>query len=146
MIQKQCQNNGILLMVFQFYTPYLKKILNSFRCPMCNAGIDIMDRRSYSFGCVQDCEHYSLYFNEFNELTFEGLSFYSESKKYCITKKHQNFEVIETDIWIRHLDHFGNPITEGDPQRIKIAVDLLSFKNFDKETMIRKIDNIFLMY
>lgn len=133
-------------MVFEFCDSYLKKIMDSFRCPVCNAGIDVMDKRSYSFGCVQDCEHYSLYFNEFNQLTFEGLTFYSEFKKYFIIKKYQNFEVLEIDIWARLLNSFGGPITEGDPQRVKSINDLVSFKDFDKEKMIKKIENLFLLH
>lgn len=125
----------------------LKFLLNSLKCPICSAQIDIISCGSgANYGCVNNTSHYVLKILDeefpYTKIFKEKIKFTKNSKLYII---EQIYGENISNIWIYSVD-LENRIIESRKRKYKIInFKLFDFQNFDIGKAINRVNNVFLM-
>jgi len=126
--------------------PAAKKILNSLRCPICDAQIDTTSYyvRDYNYGCATDVDHYVIYmilWEPVIRIASERVSIYDKNKKYSLIKSYDNgktttiIEIYETDLENRVIFSFKE-------KKLVMDKDLFDFANFNVDKALNRIKTV----
>lgn len=121
-----------------------KQLLNSLRCPICKAQIDMAIMiRGYNYCCANDVDHYTLNL-DFGEIKKERVNIYDKKHKYSIIKIYDNSGKIETIINIFETDLENRVIFSFKEKKISFDNDIFDFKNFKVDRALNRIKTIFV--
>ena len=125
-------------------------MLNSLKCPICKAPIDICSKRTmiYNYGCAINADHYSIYLVNWEPIVrieTETVNIYDKNHKYSISKLY-NFGDISTVISVYETDLENRVIFSFKEKRLVLDNSLFDFNNFDKDKALNRIKTIFVFH
>ncbi len=134
-----------------------KLILNSLRCPLCNSQIDLIDwfsllnkkYKEHNFGCVVNPEHYSIYFNHWEDppkIENERVIVYDELNQYNID---QNTFIIghpwiKSTIKVSKVDKENRVLDNIKPKTYTFEIQLFDFKSVNRNKIINKVKTVLI--
>ena len=129
--------------------PIAKQILNTLKCPLCKARIDLLDwkdvsdGRKYNFCCSSNWEHYRNFFVHWQPviyIEYETVVIYEGHRKYHLTQYDDN----RTEIFIYDVDAENRIIDDKDKKKPVFRYDkkLFDFSNTNQEKIINRVKTI----
>jgi hypothetical protein len=132
---------------------HLKTYLNSIKCPVCGAQVDMMDwanpvsKRGCNFFCVTTPAHYGIYYVHWEQ------PYRLEKELAIVADKKHEFEieqthhisvnpVTHTDIKIYDIDGEGRIIEGHKAKRFFYQKHLFDFQSCTKEKFLNRIKTI----
>lgn len=126
---------------------FVKKILNSLKCPICSAPIDVISGNiNGNFGCAMNQDHYTLLLNSWElpvKIQKEIVNIYDKTHKYAITKVHNTNNTTSTYIDVFDTDLENRVIFNFKAKKFVMDRDLFDFTNFDKDRALKRIKTLF---
>lgn len=122
----------------------LKQLLNSLRCPVCKAQIDIAGRgisRAYNYCCSSRPQEYMLWIRERSPtptIVYDKIVVYDSSNKY-IADQHYDDKTTVFDVW--NVDVEGN-LTDYSSKTVKLDYILFDYQKTDREGIIRRLKTV----
>jgi hypothetical protein len=129
--------------------PEAKKLLNSLKCPLCKAPIDLIEyssaRKGYNFACAINIDHYliDLIYDPLM-VNVETVNVYDHKHKYEISKFYK--DGIKTSIKVYETDLESRVIYSFKEKKIVIDIDAFNFAAFNAERAINRIKVIFVFH
>lgn len=123
----------------------LKKFLNSLKCPICGAQIDIKDH--YGYGCSSNQDHYGIYIHPTDNpprIIYEYVHIYDNKYKYSITKDYELNGNVKTTIICFDIDQEKRVIYSFKDKKLTFDMDLFNFRNFNEKAALNRIKTIFV--
>lgn len=129
--------------------PLVKQTLNALRCPICKGQVDLVDwkqklpTRKYNFCCVNDWEHYRLFFVHWEpvlRIEYENVRIYEGRHLYDITQ----FENFSTEIFVFDVDP-ENRIISSDkkaPAPFTYNKKLFDFSKTNRDKIVNRVRTI----
>lgn len=120
-----------------------KKLLNSLKCPICKAPIDILKHsKPWNFGCAYEMDHYKIRLND-GYCSSEQTSIYDKTHKYVLVKEFKDLK-LNTTIYIYNTDPEGRVGFSFIEKKVSTDLNLFDFRNFDKEKALNRIKTYLL--
>lgn len=132
---------------------HLKSYLNSLKCPICGAPIDLFIS-DFQYGCANDRNHYHLNLIKtqklFGSQKLESVNEYSVSEYvniycsgicYTISKIYDN-NLVKTTIIFNKTDGENRMIFDFNPKKLELNFDAFDFKNFNVEKALNRIKTL----
>lgn len=133
--------------------PLVKKILNSLKCPICDAPIDMTDyKKMYNYGCVRDINHYLICIKDDNLisvpfLSVESVNIYDNCRKYQLTQIYDQFSTnVKTEILVLEVDLEKRVQFNFKNNQLILDKKLFDFTNFNIDKAINRIKTVYTFY
>ena len=119
----------------------IKALLNSLRCPVCGAQIDIAGMgisRAYNYCCAAYPPEYMLWVDDLlsvPKIRYDKVVIYDGSKKYITDQGYVANETV-FDIW--NVDAEGN-VKDYNYKTVKLDYILFDYQKTDREKIVRRL-------
>ncbi|CAB4196845.1 hypothetical protein UFOVP1290_365 [uncultured Caudovirales phage] len=123
-----------------------KQFLNSLKCPICSAQIDMIKMRAIdfsNFACVNDKYHYNLYY-QYIQVPFlviqETVRIYDNNKLYEIFQSCDGS--LSTEITVKDVDKEYRVLDKKKTLSFRYDKKLFDFSKSNRESILNRVKTI----